>query len=99
MLTNGSTAMECGGGLKALGDAAGDDVALVVAKIPGGFGIHGLLMSAYASVATTSTPTATGKARLHGGGRPVVKGIGDEPENASASDRAVVGGSGDSRRL
>src|SRR5215831_12319674 len=43
MFTNGSTAMECGGGLKAAGDAAGGGAALDVAELPAGFEIHGLL--------------------------------------------------------
>src|SRR5215469_7107512 len=49
IFTNGSTATECGGGLRAAGSVAGDDVALDVAGSAAGFEIHGLLMSRYAS--------------------------------------------------
>jgi len=72
MFTNGSTAIECGGGLKVAGDAAGDDVTLDVAELPAGFEIHGLVTRPYPSVATTRTAATTGRARLHGEGGPVV---------------------------
>src|ERR1700758_1433636 len=54
MFTNGSTAIECGGGLKAAGGAPGDDVAFDVARAAAGFEIHGLLMSRYASAASSN---------------------------------------------
>src|SRR5215469_16747736 len=79
IFTNGSTAMECGGGLKAAGNA-GDDVAPDVAGSAACFEIHGLLMSRYASAATISTATTTGRARLNVEGRLVVREIGDEPD-------------------
>jgi hypothetical protein len=45
MLTNGSTAMECGGGAKAVDAASGDGTALDAAADGAEFDIHGLLMS------------------------------------------------------
>src|SRR6516164_9088375 len=99
MFTNGSTAIECGGGLKAAGGAPEDDVALDVARTATGFEIHGLLMSRYASAARTSSATATNRARLNGAGLPVVRGIGNAPETGPAGNLAVIGGPGDSSLL
>src|ERR1700751_6091214 len=98
MLTNGSTAMEWGGGAKAAG-AAGENVALDVARGSAGFEVHGLLINTYARGARASTATPTGRARRNFESARVGSGIGDEPEAALAGDLAVVGGSGDSRRL
>src|ERR1700741_456427 len=96
MFTNGSTAIECGGGLKAGGGATGDDVAFDVARAGAGFEIHGLLMTRDASAAGTRSATVTQRARLKGAERPVVRGIGGLPEMGPAGNRAVVGASGDS---
>src|SRR5246127_5883949 len=99
MFTNGSTAIECGGGWKAAGGAPGDDVAFDVVRAAAGFEIHGLLMSRYASAARTNSATVTKRARLNGPDRPAIRGIGDEAETGPAGNRAAVGGSGDSSLL
>src|SRR6516164_6111434 len=98
MFTNGSTAMEWGGGWKASGGVAGD-VALDVMGGAAGLENRGLLMSRYASAARTSAATATGTARLDGEAVRAVEGTGDELEVVPVCNRSVVRGSGDSRRL
>ena len=85
--------------MKAVGGAAGDDVALDVAGGAAGFEIHGLPISRYASAATASTATEAGKARLQGEGLPVVTEIGDEPKPASAGKARIGRQSAGGRRL
>src|SRR5262252_4671994 len=96
MLTNGSTAIECGGGSKPAG--RGGDVALTVAGDCAGFGIQGLLIRTYASAARTSAATAIGRAPLNGRDRPVAGGILGGPEAAAPGSMVVAGDSGDSSR-
>src|ERR1700745_3692940 len=96
MFTNGSTAIECGGGLKAAGGAPGDDVAFDVARAAAGLEIHGLLLSRDASAASTNSATVTKRARVNGPDRPVIRGICGALETGPAGNRAMGGGSGDS---